>query len=89
MSEQYRVSECKRCKAEIVWARTGRGKKLPLDAKPSSAGVFILEGGAHNPVTYRLSNDAAATYTGEKYQAHWATCPAADDFRNKRDRNAG
>jgi len=83
-----RVATCRACKAEIVWARTGRGKKMCLDAEPTSAGLFVLEGDDHDPTTHRLPNDMAATYTGDKYTSHFATCPNADEFRNKTDRDA-
>jgi len=84
-----RISECKGCGAAIVWCRTGRGKKMPLDAEPSSAGNFVIEHEESNdPLTRRLSNDAAATYTGPKYVAHWGTCPNRDDFRQKKDTSA-
>jgi len=84
-----RISECRRCHAEMIWCRTGRGKKMPVDAEPTSDGVFVLEHGeSSDPVVRRLSNDAAATYTGEKFTSHFATCPNADDFRNKGDRDA-
>lgn len=83
-----RIAECKGCGAEMIWARTGRGKKMPLDAEPTADGVFVLEGDEQNPTTHRLPNDAAATYTGEKYTAHWSTCPKRDDFKRKQDRDA-
>jgi hypothetical protein len=70
----------------MVWARTGRGAKMPLDYEPSSAGAFVLEGDAQNPVTYRLANDAAATYTGEKRTSHFETCPKAADFSKRKKR---
>ncbi|HEY6547621.1 MAG TPA: hypothetical protein VI589_06935 [Vicinamibacteria bacterium] len=67
----------------MIWARTGRGKKMPLDAEPSSAGNFVLEGDDQDPTTHRLPNDAAATYTGDKYTSHFTTCPKARDFSGK------
>jgi hypothetical protein len=51
---------------------------MPLDAEPSAAGVFVLEqDGEPKPDAVRLANDAAATYTGEKFQSHFETCPDA------------
>lgn len=83
-----RVAECRSCRAEMIWCRTGRGKKMPVDAEPSRDGVFVLEGDDQDPVVRRLPNDAAATYTGDKYTSHFATCPNADDFRHKGEREA-
>lgn len=65
----------------MIWARTGRGKKMPLDAEPTSEGRFVLEGDEENPVTHRLANYAASSYRGEKFTPHWETCPNADEFR--------
>jgi hypothetical protein len=70
----------------MIWARTGRGAKMPLDAEPSAAGNYVLEGDAQNPVTYALGNDAAATYTGEKRLSHFKTCPNAADFSKRKKR---
>ncbi len=83
-----RIAECRRCHAEIIWCRTGRGKKMPVDAEPTADGQFVIEGDDHDPLVRRLPNDAAATYTGEKHTSHFATCPNADEFRNKGDRDA-
>lgn len=83
-----RVAECRRCHAEMIWCRTGRGKKMPVDAEPSSEGLFVIEGDEQDPLVRRLPNDMAATYTGDKYTSHFATCPNADEFRNKTDRDA-
>lgn len=61
---------------------------MPVDAEPTRDGLFVLEGGEQDPLARRLPNDAAAAYTGDKYTSHFATCPNADDFRNKTDRDA-
>jgi len=75
-----KLSECRSCGASILWVRTQAGKNMPVDAEPSSAGVFVVhepEPGAGNPLAERLANDTAATYTGEKHQSHFETCPDA------------
>lgn len=79
-----RVGTCKGCGADIIWARTGSGAKMPLDAQASADGCFVLEGDRQDPVTYRLANDAATTYTGDKYTSHFQTCRASDQFRGKK-----
>jgi hypothetical protein len=85
-----RTSACKGCGEAIIWCRTGRGKKMPLDAEPSSAGDFVIEfEDTNDPLTRKLPNDAAATYTGDKYVAHWVTCPNRDDFRKRKDEDRG
>jgi len=69
----------------MIWCRTGRGKKMPVDAEPTREGLFVLEGDDFSPTVRRLPNDAAATYTGEKYTSHFATCPNAEEFRKRDD----
>jgi len=83
MSEQ-RVTECRSCGAAIIWTKTQKGKNMPVDAEPSSAGNYVLQvhlveprEDAPAPLTVRLANDAAATYTGPKHQSHFETCPDA------------
>jgi hypothetical protein len=76
VSEQ-RVSECRSCGAAIIWTKTQKGKNMPVDAEPSSAGNYALQEDAPAPLAVRLANDAAATYTGPKHQSHFETCPDA------------
>jgi len=77
-----RTAECRGCGAPMVWARTGRGAKMPLDAEPSSAGTYVLENeDTSNPTTYRMIDPA---YTGPRYTSHFQTCPKASDFSKKR-----
>lgn len=65
-----RESECKSCKAGIIWAMTPAGKMTPLDAKPIRVVTMLLE---QDPPKIE---EAASGYT-----SHWATCPTADQHR--------
>jgi hypothetical protein len=78
------VSRCRSCNAEILWARTERGKKMPLDADAytglAPGGLFVL----------REIDDwdgplALAAWgllgTEPHYRSHFATCPDAADHR--------
>jgi len=80
-----RVATCKgpHCGAEIVWCRTQKGKRVPLDAEPTKDGDWLIEGpeGEPNPVAVKLPTHAE--YTGPRYVAHWVTCPDRDHFRKK------
>jgi len=81
-----RVAKCNgpNCGAELVWCSTSTGKKMCLDAEPTRDGDWTIEGEDEpTPRAVRLSNDAAATYTGDKYTSHWGTCPDRDSFRKK------
>lgn len=79
-----RVIDCRGCGAPMFFARTGTGSKIPLDVEPSSDGEYALEGDDTNPLAYKLPNDTAATYTGEKYVSHFKTCPKASSFGKNR-----
>lgn len=80
-----RRSECRSCHASIIWVRTERGKRMPLDAEPVDAtratrSVFVLR---------ELENDggplAVAAWglegTEPHYISHFSTCPNADTHR--------
>jgi hypothetical protein len=68
------MANCRSCGAEIVWAKTERGKAIPLDAKPEKR--FVLE-----EVPMQRDRQARQVTT---YVSHFATCPDADKFRSKR-----
>ncbi len=70
------------CGAEIIWAISTRGNKIPMDAKPNPIGRFILEDDGEG-------NEPRAIYVGDRqdlaagalYTSHFATCPYAKDYR--------
>ena len=89
------MSECRSCRAPIVWAVTSDGKRMPLDAAPIPAGNVVLVGTSvtDHGATPTARVLAAAQDTlfggmgrpgdtgGPYYQAHWVSCPDADDWR--------
>lgn len=60
-------AKCKACGAPILWVEMASGKKMPLDARPVSM-VEVKEG---------------IGQVIQVYQAHFATCPGAEQFRKK------
>ncbi len=76
MSQIYPgISRCKGCHAEIRWATTQKGKKIPLDSYQVTAqkdGEVLVDG---------EGNVFAAVFGQTGYRAHFATCPAAEHFR--------
>lgn len=65
---------CKGCGADMIWAETPDGKRIPLDAKA--------------PV-YFVTADGVATRAVGYYVSHFKTCPRASDFSaSKRGRPA-
>lgn len=81
-----RVSRCRSCRAEILWARTERGKKMPLDAQPvadattETRGLFVLRELDHKDAPLAL---AAWGLEGTEphYRSHFATCEFAAQHR--------
>lgn len=70
-----------RCGAAIRWARNvASGKSSPFDAEPAEQGEWTI--------TEDLFGDAIAVRDPgapmPRYVPHWATCPAADQFRKDR-----
>ena len=64
-----RMSRCKDCDAEILWCRTRKGKKMPLDAEPAE-GDFDLGGGEPPLAIYKGKGNGTHT-------CHFVTCPDA------------
>jgi hypothetical protein len=81
------VSACRSCGAEMLWAVTAKGKRIPLDALAVPDGNVVLEeqGPGRPPLAVVLPNgtDPLMTET-ERYVSHFATCPRADEHRSPR-----
>jgi hypothetical protein len=82
------ATECRSCKAPIVWTRTAKGKSMPCDLQPSDAGTFYL---FRRPdvieAVYSASTDPRvekAKARGDKrYVSHFSSCPQAAQHRGK------
>lgn len=59
------AAQCRSCKAEILWGRTPKGKRMPLDRKPVT--LWTL--------TSRGEENLEAV---KGWQSHYATCPDAE-----------
>lgn len=81
---RFRLGSCSSCGARIVWVRTERGKRMPMDPEPyhglESAGVFVLRDryAAEGPLAIAV---APAAFDEPLYRSHFATCPNADTHR--------
>ena len=76
--EEETMATCKSCGAEIKWARTASGRRMPLDA--DERGNIIIENGVLKVVPKdEIGGILAATYT-----SHFATCPQAKTHRKAR-----
>ena len=80
------MAMCRGCGAQIEWIKTTAGKSMPVDPEP----VFVVTGEGK----YHFVTDAGEVITGRKarpdeggtsqevaFVPHWATCPAAHQFR--------
>ena len=72
------VHHCRRCGARILWARTDRGKRMPLDVAPNTtAGTVAIDrhsSGLHASV-FGHQRAAALREAGHRlYVPHVATC---------------
>jgi hypothetical protein len=73
-------STCRSCKALVLWCITDKGKRQPVDAKPTEAGNLLIE--RRGTVLYaRLAG--LFDPPGERFMPHHATCPQADEWRAK------
>jgi hypothetical protein len=81
------MSECRSCRAPIIWAATEKGGRMPLDAGPYDGddprGLFVFRhDGLGRVFAMAVPPDA---FPGEPvYRSHFATCPHANQHRRKR-----
>lgn len=83
------MSACRSCGAAVVWAVTGTGKRLPLDAEPVDGGNVLLAPAApgQTPLATVVGKRGQPSIFGDdgpRYTSHFATCPQADAHRRPR-----
>lgn len=82
------VQQCRSCRAPIVWSVTKHaGKRLPLNPKPSPMGNVRVE--LNSSVLYAelvlaAYREALLAEGQPLYVSHFATCPNAKNWRNRR-----
>lgn len=81
------ASTCKKCGAQIIWIKTPRGKSMPVDAEPvtywekeKARGKVVTPNG--EVISCEFTGELQ-TATGVGFISHWATCPFAENFRQK------
>jgi hypothetical protein len=77
--------------AEIVWAVTAAGKRMPVDAQPNPDGNLVLAPAAspgQPPTAYVAPAPilllGGSTPRMDRYTSHFATCPNAAQHRRPR-----
>ena len=86
------TASCRSCGAAIEWVHTTQGRTMPIDATPVSDGNVVLtgrmtksDGGVTRPeVRVETAGTAGLFETGDRYVAHFTTCPQADTWRRDR-----
>lgn len=81
------MSACRSCEAEVLWVRTERGRRMPLDPVPvdlrthSGTGLFVLRD-EHSPEGPLALAVGGSEFPLERhYTSHFATCPQAEEWR--------
>ena len=91
------ITKCGKCGAAIRYIRMKRsGKWMPVNAKPVEVTPCVgLDKGGHTYVTLegvafraRKNREDSLFYDGvdciAAYESHFATCPAADEYRKRK-----
>lgn len=83
------MSTCGSCGAEVVWAVTPAGRRMPVDAEPVDGGNVILHPGIARgdaPTATVVGKAVAPALFGDdapRYVSHFVTCPNADAHRRR------
>ena len=76
------MARCRKCPAEIVFAKTASGKWMPIDKVPNVDGNLADAGFDDEGTMLVAPVDLFTGPDATRYMPHWATCPAAEDFRS-------
>jgi hypothetical protein len=78
------MSRCSSCKAEIVWAWSGK-KPMPIDADPVLDGNVELANPEGDELIAKVWGTAHVWPDDmPRYRSHFATCPDAERYRRPR-----
>lgn len=75
---------CRSCGAAIRWVATRKGKRMPLDYRPSQgpeANVVVCADGVAEVLG---PMDARWASAGDRYTSHFQTCKQADSWRRRK-----
>lgn len=74
-------STCRGCDQAIRWARTSKGRRIPLDPEPSASGNLLVTTNDELAIEYVRVVPVGSHPT--LYTSHFATCAKAANFRGK------
>lgn len=75
---------CTSCGAEIRWAKTEKGKWMPIDPLPAENGNIVPIGRGDQVLAHVLSKDENPEEHAHRYTSHYATCPNANQHRKSK-----
>lgn len=98
MPELKRTTTCRGCGKPIAFIKTINGKSIPVDPEPiifqleDNYDKFVMMDGTVKRGAAVDANDGSIDTDNLKpfsigYRSHFATCPAADDFRRKKNKS--
>jgi len=76
------MTKCRSCGAEIIWAETVNGKKIPLDAQPRLDGALAL---SPRGTVVTIGPDPCPGYDDQRFVSHFATCKDAPKWRRPKE----
>lgn len=73
----WSTSKCKRCPAQVVWADTTAGGRMPVDAEPSPDGTVVLsqQTSPLDPPLATVIRPGEAVPPTSRHTNHMQTCP--------------
>jgi len=78
------ISRCRSCSAEIVWAETTGGERMPLDVRPAAGGNVRLvdDNGTRRAHVVGSTIDLFdPDDDGTRFMPHFVSCPDAGSWR--------
>lgn len=76
------MNHCSSCGAPILWARTAKGKQMPIDAEPTADGNVLLHPGGRLAVVNGPLEVLRLRAVGTAlHLSHFVTCPNAAEHR--------
>lgn len=81
----WQTSQCRSCRADVIWASTVNGRRMPVDATPNPDGnVVLVDQGVTEPplaIVVHTEREQAETPADALHTSHFQTCPHAAKHR--------
>ena len=78
-----KTSKCRACGAEVYWAMSANGRKMPVDAAVNDKGNILMQIDSEGNLRF-ITVRGTANLKRNRYTSHFATCPYAAAFRKTR-----